>query len=397
MMSRHPVTAVAAMVVISFVASTSAPAVEYQVHGYAAQGFVYSDDNNFFGESSSGSTEYYEAGINGSVQVRPNLTFAAQAAIRDAGISDDGSLRLDYALADYRFLARREGNAGIRLGKVKNTMGFYNDTRDVIFTRPSILLPGVYSDNQNQRSLVFTGPGAQLYGSRVYGRHEWSFTGTTSKNRNVLRSDERLLINLPGVPFDLRIQDSWNAQIMDSLDGGRWQFAVSHFFGRFRLATPAAIGLAGKFDVSLTIFSARHNAERFSVVSEYVRNPNRNLLTLGGTPLLRTRSVADRGYIQGEYRIDARWGAFLRLDASYIDMHDRSGRQFAAANPGANRKSRMSRSVVAGLSWRDGKHWGVWGEYHWIDGTASLQALENPGFAPASRWSLLMLMAAYRF
>jgi len=33
----------------------SAAAVDYQVHGYAAQGFVYSDDNNVFGKSSDGS------------------------------------------------------------------------------------------------------------------------------------------------------------------------------------------------------------------------------------------------------------------------------------------------------------------------------------------------------
>ncbi len=48
--------------------------LDYQVHGYAAQGFVYTDDNNFFGESSEGSFDYYEAGLNASVQVHPRLT-----------------------------------------------------------------------------------------------------------------------------------------------------------------------------------------------------------------------------------------------------------------------------------------------------------------------------------
>jgi hypothetical protein len=371
-------------------------AFEYQVHGYAAQGFVYSDDNNFFGESSSGSTDYYEAGLNASVQVHPKLMFAAQLAIRDAGISDDGSLRLDYALADYRILEGVDRSFGVRAGKVKNALGFYNETRDVIFTRPSILMPSVYSDNQNQRSLVFTSPGAQAYASKVLGRHEISFTGGVNFHRDVRKSDERLLINLGGLPFDLHIRDSWNAQIMDSLDGGRWQFAVSHFFGRFDLRTPDTVRLAGRFDVDLTTFSARYNAEKFSITTEYVLNSNRNLLTLGSTPLLRTNITADRGYLQGEYRFNSQWSAVARIDGSFNNRSDRSGREFAAANPGANRTSQFAKDLMAGVNWRYNEHFGIWAEYHWVDGTAWLQRLENP-VPVENRWSLFMLMAGAKF
>ncbi len=372
-------------------------ALDYQVHGYAAQGFVYSDDNNFFGDSTHGSYNYYEAGLNASVQVHPKLIFAAQAAIRDAGISDDGTLRLDYALADYRFLTSVDSSAGVRVGKVKNALGFFNETRDVIFTRPSILMPRVYNDNQNQRSLVFTAPGAQLYGSKVFGRHELSLTGTVSADRDVRKSDKRLLIDLSGLPFSLRIEDSWNAQLMDSLDGGRWQFALSHFFGRFTLATPPTVSVAGTFDVGITIFSARFNAEKLSLTAEYARNPNTDDVTFMGLPFLHTRIVADGGYVQGEYRFNASWGAVARFETSFVDMDDRSGRKFAAANPGADRKSRMSQDVMIGINWRAGEHWGIWGEYYWIDGTSSLQRLENPPPIRASRWTLLMLMAGYKF
>jgi hypothetical protein len=381
----------------SLACSAPLSAVELQAHGYAAQGFVYTRDNNFFGDSHHGSWDYYEAGLNASAQVHPKLLFAAQAAIRDAGISDDGTLRLDYALADYSFLSGIAGKAGARVGKVKNRMGFYNETRDVVFTRPGILLPAGYGDNQNQRSLVFAAPGAQLYGNRIIGRNDLSLTGTVNRDRNVRESDERLLITLGAIPFDLRIEDSWNVQLMDSLDGGRWQFAFSHFFGTFTLETPANVGLAGKFDVGISIFSARYNAEKFSITSEYVTNPNKNVVTLGGAPLLRTHIVADGGYLQGEYRFDSHWGAMARLNATYRDRRDRSGREFAAANPGVDRKSRMSRDVTLGLNWRYDEHWGVWGEYYWIDGTALLQSLENPAAEMKDRWSMLMLMAAYKF
>lgn len=371
-------------------------AVDYQVHGYAAQGFVYSDENDFFGDSSDGSFDYYEVGLNGAVQLRPNLLISAQAAVRDAGISDDGALRIDYALADYRLVSEGTIQAGLRVGKIKNSLGFYNETRDVVFTRPSILLPSVYSDNQNQRSLIFTAPGGQFYASTVTGRHEWSFTATANAERDVRKSDERLLINLT-VPFDLRIGDSWNLQLMDSVDGGRWQFAYSYFTGQFRLRTAPEINLTGRFDVDLNVFSVRHNAERFTVTAEYVLVGNKNYVTFHGIPIVRTDIVADGAYLQGEYRFNRQWGAMARIDGFFRNRHDRDGREFAAANPGVDRHGQFSHDVTVGINWRADEHWGVWGEYHWINGTATLQGLENPPPIRDHRWSMLMLMVGYKF
>jgi hypothetical protein len=388
----HHARASVALAAICF--SASAHAIEYQVHGYAAQGFVLSQHNDFFGDSTDGSFDYYEAGINAAVQLSPKLILAAQAAVRDAGISDDGSARLDYALADYRLVSEATTQAGLRAGKVKNALGFYNETRDVVFTRPSILLPSVYSDNQNQRSLIFTAPGAQMYGGTFIGQHELSFSGTVNAERDVRESDERLLIQL-GVPFDLRIGDSWNAQIMDSLDGGKWQFAFSYFEGQFRMSTP--INVIGRFDVDLNVFSARYNAERFTVTAEYVIIGNENLLKLRGTPILRQSVEADGGYLQAEYRIDPKWTVMTRMDSFYRNRHDRSGREFAAANPGADRRSQVSHDFTIGINWRPDEHWGVWAEHHWINGTASLQGLENPPPVRDQRWSMLMLMAGYKF
>lgn len=374
--------------------SGSAGAVDYQIHGYAAQGFVLSSHNDFFGDSTDGSFDYYEAGINAAVRIQPNLSFAIQAAVRDAGISDDGSVRLDYAVADYRVLSETNVQAGLRFGKVKNALGFYNETRDVVFTRPSILLPSVYSDNQNQRTLIFTSPGAQAYGATVLGQHELSFTGTFNAERDVRKNDERLLVELT-VPFDLRVGDSWNLQVMDSIDGGRWQFAYSHFGGQFRMSTE--IDLSGRFDVDLNVFSARFNAERVTLTAEYVLIDNDNRLTYLGAPFLRQRVAADSGYLQVEYRLGSNWAVMSRLDSFYRDRHDRSGHAFAAANPGIDRRTQFSHDFTVGIHWRPDQHWGFWAEHHWINGTAILQALENPPPLRHQRWSMLMLMAGYKF
>jgi hypothetical protein len=375
-------------------------ALEYQLHGYAAQGFALSSGNNVFGDSTEGSLSYYEVGLNAEIQVRPRLLLAVQGAIRDAGVTDTGVARLDYALMDYRIVSGADANAGIRIGKVKNPLGFFNETRDVIFTRPSILLPFIYSDNQNQRDLVFAAPGVQLYGSAVRGRHEWSATGTASADRYLSAADERLLVVLP-VPSSLHMKDSWNGQIMDSIDGGRWQFAVSLYYARlvlnalFPSVPPASI--YGNFGVGVDVISARYNAERFSLTAEYAINPNRDFVTLGGNVIQNFRIVADSGYLQGDYRINSRWSVLARADAYFRDRGDRDGRAFAAAHSGASAASRYAYDLTAGLNWRPNARWGVWGEYHWIDGSATVQALDNTGRVPADHWSTLMLMAGLRF
>jgi hypothetical protein len=386
--------------------SASASAIDYQIHGYAAQGFVLSSGDNFFGHSTSGSLDYYEAGLNAEVQVRSNLLFAAQGAVRAAGVTDTGRARLDYALMDYRFLPTIndspgfDANAGVRVGKVKNTVGFFNETRDVVFTRPSILLPSLYGDNQNQRDLVFAAPGAQLYGNLIWGNQEFSLVGTASGNRGVSQAEDRLLVTL-SVPFSLRIVDSWNAQIMDSIDGGRWQFGVSAFYGRFVLTavvpTAPPEALDGSIGVRLDVLSARYNAENFSITAEYAINPNKDSVTLAGAPIQISDITADTGYLQADYRITSHWSTMARFDAAFLDRADRDGRAYAAANPGTDPASRYNYDLTVGLSWRDGEHWGLWGEYHLMDGTENVQALQNQGRKLADHWSMLMLMAGYKF
>src|SRR5690606_32056586 len=163
-----------------------------------------------------------------------------------------------------------------------------------------------------------------------------------------------------------------------------------------RMTTAPEIGVTGRFDVDLDVFSARYNAERYTITAEYVLIGNDNLLRLGATPLLQQEVTADSGYLQAEYRLGSRWGVMARMDGFYRDRNDRSGRRCAAVNPGVDRRSQFSHDFTIGINWRPDEHWGVWAEHHWINGTATLQALENPPPVRRQRWSMFMLMAGYR-
>jgi hypothetical protein len=135
-----------------------------QVHGFLSQGYILTSSNRVFGHSEGdGSVDFIEAGINASWTPLPRLQLAVQPLFRRAGAGHESDFELDFGLMDYALLSTEDKQLGIRLGRIKNPRGLYNDTRDVAFTRPSILLPeSIYYDKL--RELNVSADGAQVYG-----------------------------------------------------------------------------------------------------------------------------------------------------------------------------------------------------------------------------------------
>jgi hypothetical protein len=113
---------------------------DFQMHGFASQGYTYTSANDFFGNSQgAGSLEFTELGLNVLGHPFPNLLLAVQGIYRDTAGSDEEDFRLDYANVDLSWPVRDNVTLGIRGGRVKNPFGLYNEARDVIWTRPSVL------------------------------------------------------------------------------------------------------------------------------------------------------------------------------------------------------------------------------------------------------------------
>ncbi len=62
---------------------------EVMIHGFASQGFLQSTDNEFLGETSNGTFNFNEIGINFAVQLTDELRFGIQLFSRDLGYYDD--------------------------------------------------------------------------------------------------------------------------------------------------------------------------------------------------------------------------------------------------------------------------------------------------------------------
>jgi hypothetical protein len=373
-------------------------ALDYQVHGFLSQGFILSEGNDFYGDSTAGSFEYYEAGLNGMLKLRPELSVSAQVLLRDAGPTDDGGPRLDFAFADYRFLTGELGEAGLRAGRVKNAYGLFNDTRDVVFARPGILLPlSVYFESQGARSLLFSSNGVQAYGGLSLGGHYLSLVTTYAPDHDLGSSEEERLVGSLADQGKVSMREFRSARLQDDWGNGRWTTALSYVHGRLDFQPDPGAPTDFDFDFDLYMLSGRYNGERYSLTAEYGLTAFAGSLQTFGFPTHQD-FVTDGYYLQGDYFLSPRWTLSARYDAGFLDRNDRDGSACATSTGQPQDKHACySHDLSAGINWRPDEHWGFWAEYHWIDGTYSVSQQDNANKALDPHWSMLLLMGSYRF
>jgi len=131
-----------------------------QIHGFATQGFLFSSNNNYLTmQSTRGSLQWTEGAISVTDPLTDNLRFGIQVHMYQMGQLGGPNVLVDWASGDYKLNDR----LGFRAGKIKITMGLYNDSQDVDSLFLWILLPQcMYGDDNRDFDLA-------LEGGEVYG------------------------------------------------------------------------------------------------------------------------------------------------------------------------------------------------------------------------------------
>lgn len=365
-----------------------------QIHGFASQGYINTSDNDFFGNSQDdGTFDFRELGITGSWRATPDVLFSAQVVSRSAGETDDGDLRLDYGLLDYSLLSDPDTLIGIRLGRVVNPFGLYNDTRDVAFTRPGILLPqSIYFDVNRQFAL--SGDGLHLYAEQ---RNDWGdllFQAGVFEPR-VGDPDFKLSITQGIFSAELEGQPSWVSRLIYEYEGGTLRLALTgaSLNADYQPGGGPVNLEAGEFEFSPIVFSAQYNAERWSLTGEYALRPTS--LTGFGPLLPDTQFTGESYYLQGTYRFTPTLEGTLRYDELIWNRNDSDGKEFEALT-GIPAHRRYAKDWSIGLRWDVTPAFMLRTEYHRVHGTGWLSQLENPdGFE--KNWNLFAILASYRF
>jgi len=373
-----------------------------QVHGFATQGYLNSTgNNNVFGNSNqdSGTFGFREVGLNASVQLRPNLLISAQGLHRHAGVGSQ-DIRLDYGVVDYKAYSGENSQFGIRLGRIKNPLGFYNETRDVAHTRPSIMLPqSIYFDRT--RNLAMAADGGHVYGETRTSKGDFFYqfgvvmpyvSGATTEAA-IFGSDRA---------GHLTSEVSYIGRGIYEYDGGRVRLAVSGAQTNVGYNRGADTQLrSGQVQFTPIIFSAQYNAERWSLTSEYaIRHTVVNNFGPGSP---NSATTGESYYFQGIYRFTPKWEGVIRYDALYSNRDDRHGHTYAAASPATrDPHSRFAKDITTGMRWNVTPSFMLAAEHHYVNGTAWLAPLDNPGASsPAGHhsqhWHLFAVQGSFRF
>jgi hypothetical protein len=380
---------------MTFAHAESLMGSELQLHGFLTQGMVITSDNNFLGQSNKkASPDFREIGVNGSLRLTSDVQLSAGLLSHKAGATDNGEVRLDYGLIDWTVSSSEQGRGGIRLGRVKNAYGLYNKTRDVAFTRPSILLPqSIYFERT--RNLTVAADGAELYFDRYGEAGSLFVTFALGQPQIGSAASKVALVGLtPNGSFESKLMPIF--QVIYEGDGGKYRvgFTTVQLDARYNPGVGDVLQ-AGRIKFTPKIFSAQYNAERWSLTSEYALRPA--LIRSFGPNSPDSFNDGQSYYVQGSYRLASKWEALLRYDVAYIDRGDRDGKAFAAAT---HRPSftRFSKDWTAGMRFDLTPEFMLRAEYHRVDGTGYLPAQDNPiPSALVQRWDMFMLLASFRF
>lgn len=370
---------------------------EWYWSGFLTQGLVSTDNNRFMGDSQDDvSTDFREMAVNATWRPASWVHLSGQLMSRRAGGVDDGDPKVDYLLAGFPFPECECGNFGMRIGRQKLPYGFYNETRDVAFTRPSIILPqAVYFDFA--RDLVLSADGIGFYGAIPLSDYRLDI----DVNAGMPRKDKNAEYAYLGNDLSGHFYDSKGAiaRVILSEDSETWKLGLT--YGKTRLSyRPGALGelglSQGDVAVELAMLSAQYNTERWSLTAEYLVE-HVDWSELGGAFALDPKNDSEGYYIQSVYRITPQWELLASYSALYYEKDDRDGTKRAALT-GEPAFAQWAKDVTLGVGWSPTPNIGLRAEWHRIQGTAWLPRQDNPSFTQTDKhWQLFMLQMTYRF
>lgn len=371
---------------------------DWQAHGFASQGYTLSSDYNLYGHSrDGGSFDFTEVGLNVSGHVLPNMLLAAQGLYRNAGGSDDEKFRLDYANLDYS-LSFEDLKAGIRLGRVKIPFGLYNETRDVVWTRPGVFVPqSIYFDSLALRQPMIAADGGVLYGRYSFGNHALTSELVIANPQDDSGGAIEFLTGIPNVRGNMEGRPLITGRMGYEWLEGRFKLLLSivDLDRDFQSHTPGVS--SGTVKAFYPLVSMQLNLEDWTFTGEYGRVTTERSMFIPGRGSIE--STSESFYVQAQYRISQNWSALLRYDDFAANVNDRNGER-AAALTGLPKHRFFSRDLAVGLRWEFIQNWMLAGEYHSIWGSGWVTPQDNPDLATGNgpeRWDLFAIMLSYRF
>ena len=405
-------------------------------HHVITQGLVTSTNNSIYGDSEDSiSAEYSQWTSNFSVQFAPQVRLSTQGIFRNVGGVDESEFKLDFTFLDYSFFQSFTSSAGLRLGRFKNPYGIYNETSDILFTRPSIMLPqSSYPDES--RNILLSSDGLLFYGDHFTDYGQFNF----QLGYGIPRMEEEF--NIPGVeagesgePENERML-VWSAFYETA--SGAWRFGFSGLNGRSdytynpdtlpnsiiasnlsALGIPASLvdtvtsllvvgDVSGPIEIDVYLLSVQYMRETWTLTSEFSLfhyTTDLSLLPISILPNPLGIEYEDSvdinadiwgytAYLQFEKQLTENTYGFLRYDMSIDNRDDKDGKEVERIF-GVPAYTAFAYDYSIGTRWEITPQWLFNAEIHYVDGVTWIPEIND---AEAERyWSLGMVTLSYRF
>lgn len=353
-----------------------------QVHGYATQGFLYTNHNSWNGtDSENGSAAWTEAVVNLSAQPDSKLRIGVQTRYYLLGDYGD-TITLDWAQVDYKV----NDYLGFRAGKVKTPTGLFNEVQDIDPAYLWALLPQSVYPIASRDSLL-SHDGGVVYGAVHLGdRSRIEYRGYAGT---------RILSGSDSVFVPLR-EEGLNAPngLRGPLFGGmlRWQTPLSGLmFG----ASLDSERLSGELDTSLLdgtlqgrrsanpAYFGKYEHRNVMLAAEYDRAAVASTIQFTGLPQIPDPIDYRAFYIMASYKLSPK----LTAGAYYSSFINRSAPVSDA---------RFQKDWTVGARYDFNSYLYAKAEQHFINGTAlGFNTSDNPNLQPATRMTILKLGVSF--
>ncbi len=391
------------------------------ITGFVSQGYLNTSENNYLvPRSINGTAEFTEAAVTVVARPQDRLRVGIQLLARNFGDAGNDYVSVDWAYGDYRF----QDWFGVRLGKVKLPLGFFNEGRDVDMLRTSIFLPqSIYNDDMRDFFLAYEGIGG--YGSFTLGAlgdGDYHVYGGTLNVPDATQGFWRTIYTSFGEGVEGQVGDfvsdetgsSATATFVEAQDpvvsfpwiyGGalNWhtpleglRLGASGMQGRFNVqgdmrfdvlvdtgdpALPEYLPFTVKLDETqdishMAVFGAEYLQDRWGLVGEYYHEK------IGS-------DSAYGWYVQADWQVGERWA----LATYYADT----------------RREALDTSLAQGLTYAEWQkdltfslridltdNWLFKLETHYLDGVALVQERSQAG-APQRNWSMFAAKTTFHF
>ena len=308
-----------------------------------------------------------EAGIKGNAIISDSLETNVQGLYRKVDLTGERSdWFIDYATLDWQFNATSWGEQTFSIGRFKSNGGIYSNTRDVPFTRPSILLArSVYQESL--RSFYQHTDGIRFSSFNSFNTNTLEFevgfgdSDISQSFFSIFPDDEAINANEGSGTSSAK--GSWFIDVRYRPEN--WIFAFS-----YNRSSPKTSGTfidveTGELPFSLTfhfdsyILGAQYFAGDWEFTGEFVRQNVETVLDGRIQPAFSF----DGYYLQTRHYLNAEWSIMVRYEK--LNLAERTS--LLTDNEEGPQLANDSSILALGASWNIAPDWQFAAEVHQVN------------------------------